>query len=309
MIGPAVSAASFCKNDVLIQELLCEFSEAKLNRTGKVLQKEELIQFLTGYRAAIVGTEQISSEVLDKLPDLRFIAKYGVGLDNLDLKAMEKRGIALGWTGGVNRRSVSEMALAFMIGLCRNLFFTSEKLRRGQWDKRGGVQLSEKTVGIVGCGFVGTDLLRLLQPFGCNLLICDILDKSDVCSEFNARQVDLDELLSNSDLVSLHLPLTEFTNQMVDAHFLQRMKESAYLINTSRGAMICESELEQALKEGVIAGAAVDVYQMEPPENLSYLGLPNLVCTPHIGGNAVEAVLAMGRSAIEHLIRWQRVSK
>ena len=189
------------------------------------------------------------------------------------------------------------MALAFMIGLCRNLFLTSTKLRGGEWDKRGGFQLSEKTVGIIGCGHVGHDLLQLLQPFGCNVLIYDILDKSDVCKEFGARQVSLDELLETSDVVSLHVPLTDQTREMVNATFLQQMQNHAYLINTSRGYVVKESDLSAALKSGVIAGAALDVYQREPADDLDFLSLPNLVCTPHIGGNAVEAVLAMGRSA------------
>lgn len=304
MIGPAVSAASFCKNSQLIEELTADFPDAKLNRTGSVIQGQELIQFLSGYRAAIVGTELISEQILDSLPSLEFIAKYGVGLDNIDQQALKRRGIGLGWTGGVNRRSVSEMALAFMIGLCRNLFLTSTKLRGGKWDKRGGFQLSEKTVGIIGCGHVGHDLLQLLQPFGCNVLIYDILDKSDVCKEFGARQVSLDELLETSDVVSLHVPLTDQTREMVNATFLQQMQNHAYLINTSRGYVVKESDLSAALKSGVIAGAALDVYQREPADDLGFLSLPNLVCTPHIGGNAVEAVLAMGRSAIFHVRDW-----
>ena len=304
MIGPAVSAASFCKNSQLIEELTADFPDAKLNRTGSVIQGHELIEFLSGYRAAIVGTELISEQILDSLPSLEFIAKYGVGLDNIDQQALKRRGIGLGWTGGVNRRSVSEMALAFMIGLCRNLFLTSTKLRGGEWDKRGGFQLSEKTVGIIGCGHVGHDLLQLLQPFGCNVLIYDILDKSDVCKEFGARQVSLDELLETSDVVSLHVPLTDRTREMVNATFLQQMQNHAYLINTSRGYVVKESDLSAALKSGVIAGAALDVYQREPADDLDFLSLPNLVCTPHIGGNAVEAVLAMGRSAIFHVRDW-----
>ena len=301
MIGPAVSAASFCKNESLIQELLSDFPDARLNQSGRILQSDELIDFFSGYKSAIVGTERISDEILERLPNLKFIAKYGVGLDNIDELALKKRGIGLGWTGGVNRRSVSEMALAFMIGLCRNLFFTSEKLRQGQWYKQGGFQLTEKTVGIVGCGFVGTDLISLLQPFECNVLLYDILDKSDVCKQTGARQVELKELLAKSDLVSLHVPLTETTREMVDESFLSQMKEHAFLINTSRGAVVKESDLEMALQEGVIAGAALDVFQIEPPTKMSLLSLPNLVCTPHIGGNAVEAVLAMGRSAISHI--------
>lgn len=304
MIGPAVSSPSFCKNETLVSELLQRFPEAKLNREGAIMKGAELVEFYAGYESIIVGTDPLTEDVIAQLPDLRFVAKYGVGLDNVDQEALARRGIGLGWTGGVNRRSVSEMALAFMIGLCRNLFFTNTKLKQGVWDKRGGFQLSEKTVGILGCGHVGQDLIALLQPFQCEILICDILDKTEVCARYGAAQVSQDELLARSDLVSLHVPLTEQTRGMVNHDFLKKMRNKAYLINTSRGPVVDESALSRALREGTIAGAAVDVYQIEPATDRDFLSLENLVCTPHIGGNAVEAVLAMGRSAIEHLKAW-----
>ncbi|MCB1302764.1 MAG: phosphoglycerate dehydrogenase [Leptospiraceae bacterium] len=304
MLGPVVTSPSFCKNETLVAELLELFPEAHLNREGHILKGQQLVEFMRGYDAAIVGTDPLSDAVISQLPDLKFVSKYGVGLDNVDQDALQRRGIPLGWSGGVNRRSVSEMALAFMIGLSRNLFITSQKLKNGEWDKSGGFQLSGKTIGIIGCGFVGEDLIRLLEPFECDILICDILDKSDTCQRYSVRQVDMITLLGQSDLVTLHVPLSEQTKEMVNHDFLAQMQRHAYLINTSRGGVVNEPALAEALQSGGIAGAAIDVYQREPASENPLLELPNLIGTPHIGGNAREAVLAMGRSAIEHLRKW-----
>lgn len=304
MQGPAVASPSFSKNETLVDELIAIFPDAKINLEGRILGGDELVEYCRGYESIILGTEKLDDSVIERLPELQFVAKYGVGLDNVDQDSLQRRGIRLGWSGGVNRRSVSEMALAFMIGLSRNLFLTSQKLKNGEWDKRGGFQLTEKTVGIIGCGFVGEDLIRLLEPFQCQILICDILDKSELCSLYSARQVSMEDLLAEADLVTLHVPLTEKTEGMVNRDFLARMKRQAYLINTSRGGVINEAALVEGLKTGAIAGAAIDVYQREPASDNPLLSLPNLIGTPHIGGNAREAVLAMGRSAIEHLRVW-----
>ena len=168
----------------------------------------------------------------------------------------------------------------------------------------GGMLLSEKCIGIIGCGHIGTDLVHLLQPFNCRIMICDILDKREVVETYGVNQVSLDELLAEADIVSLHVPLTEMTHFMVDEAFFHQMKPSAYLINNSRGPIVKQEALKKVLQQKIIAGAALDVYESEPPEDLESLSLPNLMVTPHIGGNADEAVLAMGRSAINHLKRF-----
>ena len=161
--------------------------------------------------------------------------------------------------------------------------------------------LTEKCIGIIGCGHIGTDLVHLLQPFNCRILICDLLEKSRVVETYSVTQVSLDELLVEADIVSLHVPLTELTHFMVDEDFLQKMKPSAYLINNSRGSVVKQEALKQVLQQKTIAGAALDVFESEPPDDLEFLSIPNLMVTPHIGGNADEAVLAMGRSAINHI--------
>jgi phosphoglycerate dehydrogenase-like enzyme len=249
----------------------------------------------------ILGLEKMDRSVLAQLNNLKIVAKYGVGLDNLDVEAAKELGIAVGWTGGINKRSASEQALGFMLGLSRNLFFSSFPLKNGKWEKEGGRQLSGSCVGIIGCGHIGTDVIHLLQPYNCRILICDLLDKIGVANTYGASQVPLSKLLTEADVVSLHVPLTELTHYMVNEDFLKKMKHTVYLVNNSRGPVVKQEDLKMALTQNTIAGAALDVFESEPPEDLEFLALPNLMVTPHIGGNANEAVLAMGRSSINHL--------
>ena len=297
----AVSSVSFSKNFFLREELKREFPNSTFNESGNQFSENELISFFKNKDAAIVGAESITDNVLGQTPRLKIISKYGVGLDNIDQQSLKIRNVALKWTEGVNRRSVSELTLYFILGLCRKAFESGNKLKKSQWEKNGGYQLTGKTVGIIGCGQIGSDLIQLLAPFECNLLINDIIKKSELCRNYNARQVDLKTLIAKSDLISLHVPLTSSTKKMVNSHFLQSMKPSAYLINTCRGAVIDQNILKMALRENIIAGAALDVFFNEPPTDQELLALPNLMVTPHIGGNAKEAVQAMGRSAIGHL--------
>ena len=296
-----VTSRSFSRHPILKQELMELFPDTVFNTDGPSTGLTDIVEFLQDADGVILGLEQMDRQVLQQLNNLKIIAKYGVGLDNLDVNATEELGIAVGWTGGVNKRSASEQALGFMLGLCRNLFFSSFPLKEGKWQKVGGRLLSGSCVGVIGCGHIGTDVVHLLQPFNCRILICDLLDKSGVVDAYGVTQVPLEKLLPEADMVSLHVPLTELTHFMVNDEFLQQMKPLAHLVNNSRGLVVNQQALKKALQQKTIGGAALDVYESEPPDDLEFLSLPNLMVTPHIGGNANEAVLAMGRSAIHHL--------
>lgn len=300
----AVTSISFGKSASLRKKLLRFFPNSVFNEGGQRLSGNELIEFISDADAAIVGIETINDSILDNTPKLKIISKYGVGLDSIDQEALQRRNISLGWTGGVNRRSVSELTLCFMLGLCRNVFGSGFKLKQSDWDKDGGHQLSGKTVGIIGCGHIGSDVARLLSPFNCTLLVRDIVDKSGFCREQGASVASLEEVIERSDIITLHVPLTELTRKMVDENFLQKMKPTSFLVNTCRGEAVDQEALKTALSQNVIAGAALDVFSEEPPTDKEFLSLPNLMVTPHIGGNALEAVDAMGSSAIEHLVNF-----
>jgi phosphoglycerate dehydrogenase-like enzyme len=265
------------------------------------LSVSELIDFLEDADAAIIGKEKINDNTLQKAHRLKIISKYGVGLDSIDEKSLKRRNITLGWTGGINKRSVAELTLCFMLGLYRNIFQSGFQLKKTGWEKNGGQLLTEKTIGIIGCGNIGSDVIQLLSPFNNSILINDITDKTKFFKNKNIKQVSLDSLIVRSDIISLHVPLTDLTTNMVNKNFLRKMKPSAFLINTSRGNIVNQTALYSALKKSTIAGAALDVFSEEPPTDENFLSLPNLMVTPHIGGNAQEAVEAMGRSAIKHL--------
>jgi len=297
----AVTSISFGKLAVLREELLLAFPNSVFNENGQPLSGKKLIEFISDADGTIVGTETIDDSILEYTPELKVISKYGVGLDSIDQESLKRKNISLGWAGGINRRSVSELTLCFMLGLCRNVFDSGFKLKGSEWEKNGGRQLSGKTVGIIGCGHIGSDVVRLLLPFGCNVLIRDIIDKSDFCREQGASEASLSEIIKKSDLISLHVPLTTKTRKMVNESFLQKMKPTAFLINTCRGEVINQEALKTALNQNNIAKAALDVFIEEPPTDEKFLSLPNLMVTPHIGGNAQEAVQAMGLAAIDNL--------
>jgi len=297
----AVSAASFVKNAMLVSELRELGVEVILNPLGHVMTRDELIHFWrdTNPDAAIVGTELVDAAVLDAAPNLRVIAKYGVGLDNIDEAELSCRDITLAWTGGVNKRAVSELVLAFALGHFRNAAASIDLMRHGQWVKDGGRQLSNLRVGIVGFGHVGSDLALLLKAFGSDVVCHDILDKAHEAAKVGARQVSYDDLLTSADMITFHVPATALTLGMFGARELARVKQSALIVNTSRGSVLDFDATTQALLRGRIGGLAVDVYPSEPFKLSPELAAcSRLYATPHIGGNTREAVLAMGRSAI-----------
>ena len=304
-----VSNIAFSKNPYLVDKLLAEFPDAIINEKGTRMSNEELVGYFSDAEAAIVGLEAINTELLDKLPQLKMIAKFGVGLDNIDLEACKQRNITVGWTGGVNRRSVAEMTLGFMLALSRNLFSTSAQLKEGNWNKNGGFQLTGKTIGIVGFGNIARELVFLLKPFQCKILVNDIIDLSAVVSRFEVTSVSKDVLFQESDIITVHAPLTVGTRNLFNKQVFEKMKSSALLINTARGGIGNEVDLKLALQEKKIAGAALDVYDEEPPLDSELLQLENLICTPHTGGNSCEAVVAMGMSALEHLIDYKNRCK
>ena len=298
----AVTSVAFGKSVILREELKQAFPNSYVNELGRKLSESELTDFLKDADAAIVALEPITEQILDQTSRLKMISKFGVGLDNINQELLNKKNIALGWTGGTNKRSLAELALCFMLGICRNIFTAGFKLKQSVWDKDGGHQLTGKTVGIVGCGHTGSEVIRLLAPFKCTVLVRDILDKSEFCRQHSATEASLEEIITQADLISFHVPLTSLTNKIVDADFLSKMKPTAFLINTCRGGIVDQDALKKALQQGHIAGAALDVFAEEPPQDQEFLSLPNLMVTPHIGGNAEEAVEAMGRAAIQHLI-------
>ncbi len=297
----AVASRSFSRNAALRAEIQGRYEHVTFSASPDVLEGEALVALLRGHDRAIVGLEVMSEAVLAAVPELRVISKYGVGLDGLDIGALARHGVRLGWTGGVNRRAVAELTLMFAIALLRRVPESSGALRESRWQTLVGRQLTGRTVGIIGCGHVGKDLVRLLAPFGCRVLAHDIRGYADFYREHAVTPVSKAQLLAESEIVTLHVPLDRSTRGMIGAPELAAMPKGAVLINAARGGLIDEAALVDALRRGHLAGAAADAFSAEPAANPELLALPSFFGTPHIGGSSEEAQLAMGRAAIEGL--------
>jgi phosphoglycerate dehydrogenase-like enzyme len=297
----AVCSRSFSQNPILRSELLERYQQVTFNDAGLQLKDDSLVEFLRGHDKAITALETIDESVLSRLPQLQVISKYGVGLDMIDMAAMHTHGKRLGWTGGVNCRSVSELVVSFAIAMLRHVPASHREVISGSWCQQLGGYLTGKTFGIIGCGHVGKDLVPLLQAFDCQILVNDLLDFPDFYAAHGIEGVNLEELLKRSDIVTLHVPLDDSTRGMLDSKRLALLKPSAVLINIARGGLVDEVALKQMLQDKRLAAAAFDVFAEEPPQDQELLALPNFLATPHIGGSAHEAILAMGRAAINGL--------
>ena len=296
-----VASRSFAGNATLRAELSSRYPHVTFTESPEVLDGDGLIALLRGNERAIVGLELVTDNVLAQVPGLRVISKYGVGLDGIDVDAMARRGIKLAWTGGVNRRSVAELTLGFALALLHRVPEADVSMRRGEWRKLIGRQLTGRTFGIIGCGFVGQDLVNLLTPFACRVLANDIRDYAEFYRAHHVTAVSLDQLLRESDIVSIHVPLDRTTQGMIGAAALARMRPGSLLINAARGGLVDEEALAAALETGHLAGAACDVFASEPDAHPRLLATPTFLGTPHIGGSTQEAQLAMGRAAIDGL--------
>ncbi len=297
----AVTSRSFSAHPILRTELLERYPDALFNDRAISLSGEGLVEFARGRRKLITALERLDETVLAALPDLEVVSKFGVGTDMIDMAAMARHGVRLGWTAGVNRRSVTELVVAFMISLLRHVPLAHREIRDGIWKNRKGRQISERTVGIIGCGHVGKDLTPILRAFGCQVLAHDILDFPEFYAAHQVEPVGLEDLLRRADIVSLHVPLDESTRNMLNVDRLALMKPDALLINAARGGLVDEDALKAMLRDGRLAGAGFDVFSPEPPDDPELLRLPNFLATPHLGGSTEEAILAMGRAAIEGL--------
>ncbi|HEU4618082.1 MAG TPA: F0F1 ATP synthase subunit gamma, partial [Gammaproteobacteria bacterium] len=260
------------------------------------------IEYLRGYDAAIVSFEPINDRVLEALPELKVVSKLGVGLDKIDAAAMRSRGVHLGWTPGVNKRSVAELALCMALAALRHVVDLNGAMRRGDRPlQRMGRQLTGRVVGIHGCGEIGKEFVRLLQPFDCRVIACDIVDYSEFYEHFGVEPVDFEELLARSEVLSIHLTVTERTRGLYGAETLDKLRPDCVLINTARGRIVDEHALKERLRDGRIAAACVDAFAVEPPDDDELLNLPNFIATPHIGAGSVEARWRMGVTAVEGL--------
>jgi D-3-phosphoglycerate dehydrogenase len=297
----AVCSRTFSQHPVLRERLLARVDSVRFNDSGSALRGDALVAFLRGARKAIVALEPVDATLLDAVPELRVVSKFGVGLDAIDLRALAERGVELGWTPGVNRTAVAELTVSFAIQLLRGSSSVWDSPRAGQWRPAVGRELRDVTFGILGCGHVGREVARLVRAFGARVIAHDLVRQPEFCAAHGVREVSLTELLSEADVLSVHLPLDASTRRLLDGPCLDRLRRGAVVINTARGGIVDEDALADRLGDGRIAAAALDVFEQEPPPPSRLLASPNLVTTPHIGGSTERGILAMGEAAIEGL--------
>jgi phosphoglycerate dehydrogenase-like enzyme len=263
---------------------------------------EEVIAIMDGAQAAIVSTDPFTERVLHALPDLRVLARVGVGTDSIDLKAATSCGVLVTTTPDANYRMVADHVLAMMLALVRRLPENDASIRAGNWDRAGSLtprDLGTMTVGLLGFGRIGRAVAARLAPFGPRLLASD---PQGVPADAGVQGVDLETLARCSDILSVHVPLTEHTRGIVSASFIERLPPGAVLINASRGGIVDEAALAAALERGHLAGAGLDVFEQESPTGSRLLGLPQVILSPHIGGLSHESIADMTRQAAQSVL-------
>lgn len=268
---------------------LQEFAEVEV-ATG--LTPARLFERLGGCEVLVVrSATKVTKEVIDAGKQLRVIARAGVGLDNIDVKVAEARGIKVLNASEAPTVAVAELVLAHMLAWARHLPRADSSMKAGKWEKEQlmGSELRGKTLGIIGTGRIGREVSYKAKALSMNLLAYDTRQSHEFAEQTGAKYVDLDTLFRESDFVTLHVPLMPETKHMVGKRELELMKPTAVLINTSRGGVVDEGALAEAMRMGKIAGACLDVYEREPPRDSPLLKLPNVVLTPHLGASTREA--------------------
>jgi len=272
--------------------------------------RQELIEKVRDKDALLcLLTDKIDAEVMDAAPNLKVISTYSVGFDHIDVAEATKRGIYVTHTPGVLTDAVAEFTVGLILAVTRRIVEADKVIRSGQWDKPWnpyfltGPELKGKTVGLVGLGRIGVATAKRLSSFDVKLVYYDVERRWDVESILNMEYMDLDTLLSVSDIVSIHVPLTKDTYHLINEERLRRMKKTAYLINTARGPVVDTDALVKALREGWIAGAALDVFEQEPlPPDHPLTKFDNVVLAPHIASATIEARQRMAELAARNLI-------
>jgi D-3-phosphoglycerate dehydrogenase len=295
-----VTPTSYARNDPRLKtELEGLVAEVVYNPAGTPLGSSDVARLLPGIDGYIAGLDTIDRAALESADRLKVIARYGTGVDNIDLVAALEKGIIVTNTPGANAASVAELALGLMLALARQIPEAAAATREGKWPRLAGSSLEGKTVGIIGLGAIGRHLARRLEGFDCRIVAHDPIMDTGFARRHHIELHPLDEVLRQADFVSLNLPLTPETRRIVDSGFLAAMKPGAYLVNTARGEVVDESALLEALRSGHLRGAALDAFSCEPPDpNHPLLSLPQVIATPHIGAQTDGATNNMGRMAL-----------
>jgi len=291
-----VTPTSYGKNDPRLKsDLEAQVCQVTYNPTGKPLTSTEVSALLPGVDGYIAGLDSIDRAALERADRLKVIARYGVGIDNVDLDACKAKGIVVTNTPGANSVSVAELALGLMLALARQIPEAVQNVQQGKWPRLSGISLEGKTVGILGLGAIGKQLAKRLSGFDCKIMAYDPFAEAAYATEHGIELGSMDSVVAAADFLSMHLPLTSETKNLVNDGFLAKMKKGSYLINTSRGEAVDETALLCALESGHLRGAGLDAFTIEPPDPANpLLHLPQVIATPHLGAQTDGATSNMG---------------
>ncbi|EFK9758384.1 phosphoglycerate dehydrogenase [Campylobacter coli] len=278
--------------------------EVRINNRGRKITSKELSKDIGEAEVLIAGTEKITEDVLRNAPNLKLISRVGIGLDGIDFELCRKYNIKVVYTPDAPTMAVAELCVGLILDLSRKISFTDANLKQGIWNRHMGMLLYGKTIGIIGMGRIGKSLIKLLSSFNVSFKVCDPNPDFAFLKMYNVELTNKTKLLKESDVVSLNLPLKKDTMNFLMLDDLKNMKKSSILINTARGGIINEDDLYIALKENLIAGAAVDVFEEEPYKG-KLRELNNVVLTCHMGASTIESRTDMETQAVEEAIRYK----
>jgi phosphoglycerate dehydrogenase-like enzyme len=291
-----------CDGHPALKRLQAAGYELVFSMPGKLPAEDELQRLLPDCVGYLCGVEKVSERTLFTARRLQVISRNGVGVDNLDLVAAEKLGIVVHKAVGTNARGVAELALAHILALARSVPFGDKAIKSGGWERRKGMELIGKTLGLVGCGHVGRLVTKLALGFEMNVLAYDVLPDKSFAPSSSFRYAMLDEVLAESDVISLHCPAQPDGKPLINATTLARMKKGVFLVNTARADLIDGTAFAAALQSGQVAGAAMDVFMTEPPTHDPLLSSDRVIATPHIGGFTDESVDRAVYAAVDNLL-------
>jgi len=278
--------------------------EVVYNNTGKPLSSDQLKDLLIDVDGYIAGLDEIDAGAFDSAPVLKVISRYGVGYNNVDLSAAAKNGVIVTNTPGANAIAVAELTIALILNMLRPILLAVQRTKQGEWPRYKGFSLVGKTVGLLGLGAIGKETAKRLTGFGCRVMAYDLYPDEKFAAEYGIEMSILDDILPSADIISLHLPGTAETQEIVNAEFIEKMKSGAWLVNTARGDLVSEKALVDAIEKGKLSGAALDVYSEEPPPPSSPIfSIDQIITTPHMGAHADSATNAMGRMAMDECLR------
>lgn len=280
------------------------FEVVRSPHEDKLMSKKEMEDYVANgnIRGIIVGLDPLPKEIFETDNSLEIVSKYGTGLDNIDLEAAKNNGVTVTYTPGANTQSVADLAFGLMLGVTRWIPTHDRRLRKGSLDRNQGREMWNKTLGIIGLGQIGVAVAKRAQGFNMVPLYYDIGRRDTLETALGVEFRDFEDLIAESDFLTLHCPLNKSTKNLVGQPELAAMKKTSVLINTARAGLVDEKALLKALKSGEIAGAAADTFESEEALNTELFSLDNFVGSPHAGASTKESVLRMANMATDEVL-------